>query len=118
MSDMDTTWLEVEVKRLVSETADFSAFLVLSPPTMAPNSQLERCEELWFDDGSVVLCAENVVFRLYKGLLASSSTVFRDMLAFPQPTDGSAETYDGLPLVEMPDSYYDMTQLLKAMHLK
>ena len=41
--------------------------------TMDCAPELERCNELWFDDGTVVLQAENVIFRVYMGILIRHS---------------------------------------------
>ncbi|KAI0784183.1 hypothetical protein C8Q75DRAFT_810256 [Abortiporus biennis] len=38
-------------------------------------------KDLWFEDGSIVLQAENVIYRVYRGHLIRHSVVFRDMLA-------------------------------------
>ncbi len=38
-----------------------------------------------FDDGTITLIAEDVEFRVYKGLLARRSPVFADMFSLPQP---------------------------------
>jgi hypothetical protein len=84
---------------------------------MSPvEADLRRCEELWFEDGNIVLRAEHTIFRLYKGFLASHSSIFHDMLALPQPADGSAETYENCEVVYMNDSAYEMTEFLKALY--
>lgn len=54
-----------------------------------------RDEEFWFEDGSVVLATSNIEFRVYKGVLADYSPVFRDMFSLPQPT--SPSTIGGTP---------------------
>ncbi|TBU45385.1 hypothetical protein BD309DRAFT_1017834 [Dichomitus squalens] len=46
---------------------------------------LKRDEELWYEDGNLVLIANNVEFRLFKGPLVAQSLVFKDMLSLPQP---------------------------------
>ncbi|KAJ2989084.1 hypothetical protein NUW54_g1873 [Trametes sanguinea] len=46
---------------------------------------LVRDEEFWYDDGTIILIARNVEFRIYKGILAEHSPVFKDMFSFPQP---------------------------------
>ncbi|KAJ7799176.1 hypothetical protein B0H14DRAFT_2388215 [Mycena olivaceomarginata] len=43
-----------------------------------------RVPELWFEDDNLILHAENTVFRISKGVLAARSSVFGDMLSFPQ----------------------------------
>ena len=71
---------------------------------------------LWFYDGSVVLKADDTLFRVYSGLLAQLSPVFRDMFAFPQPCAGDDETYEGCPVVHMPDAADELQPFLRAMH--
>lgn len=71
-----------------------------------------RCTELWYPDGSLVLQAENIIFRVYSGLLAKHSTIFGDMFLVPQPEN--QETYEGVPFVRMDDSAEDLRWLLLA----
>ena len=40
-----------------------------------------RDNEFWFDDGTVILVAGDVEFRVYKGILSSHSAVFTDIFA-------------------------------------
>ncbi|KAJ7756571.1 hypothetical protein B0H16DRAFT_1538427 [Mycena metata] len=70
-------------------------------------------ESLWFLDATLVLQAENRLFRVFPGILGAKSPVFQDMLAFPQPENG--EMFDGCPLVRVSDSAVDMTFFLKAI---
>lgn len=75
-----------------------------------------RVPDLWFTDGSVVLEAGSRLFRVYFGILAQASSVFKDLLTIPQPLEEDCETYDGCPLVHMPDLYQDLYPFLKALH--
>lgn len=52
--------------------------------TESPRAPI-RHSEFWFLDGSVVLLARNVLFRVHKTFLARHSSVFRDMFSLPQP---------------------------------
>ncbi|KAJ7018912.1 hypothetical protein C8F04DRAFT_357957 [Mycena alexandri] len=70
-------------------------------------------ESLWFLDATLVLQAENRLFRVFPGILGAKSPVFQDMLAFPQPEN--SETLDGCSLVRLTDSAVDMTFFLKAI---
>ena len=74
-----------------------------------------RDEELWFEDGNIVIIAARIkAFRVYKGLLAQVSVVFRDMLELdPAPN----ETLYGCPLVHVPDSPVEMSPFLRAVFL-
>ena len=77
----------------------------------------EECaqsQEVWFDDGNLILKAENKLFRIYSGFLAARSSVFRDMLAFPPPEEGN-EMMDGCHIVTVYDSAKDMAYFLKAV---
>ena len=57
---------------------------------------LEKDIEFWYDDGTLILIAANVEFRVYRGPLATHSPVFRDMLALPQPlsSQSTSSAYD------------------------
>lgn len=48
--------------------------------------ELERHPTYYFEDGNIILAFEhdNVMFKLYRGLLAHHSQVFYDMLSLPQ----------------------------------
>ncbi|KAJ7142082.1 hypothetical protein C8R43DRAFT_1238198 [Mycena crocata] len=72
-----------------------------------------RVEELWFSDGGLVVQAENSLYRVSGGILAARSSVFKDMLSFPQPPD--AVTVEGCPVVQLPDSAGDVTCFFRAI---
>ncbi|KAJ7268516.1 hypothetical protein C8J57DRAFT_1612678 [Mycena rebaudengoi] len=75
---------------------------------------LQRVAELWFDseDDNVVLRAEDCLFRVPKEILATRSSVFRDMLS---PSHASRETLDGCPVALLQDSAADVTHFLRAI---
>ncbi|KAF7295837.1 hypothetical protein HMN09_01126900 [Mycena chlorophos] len=72
-----------------------------------------RVQELWFDDGNVILQAGSAQYKVFRGILARHSTVFQDMFALPQPSD--AELVDGCPLVQLPDAEVEVTPFLRAL---
>jgi hypothetical protein len=68
----------------------------------------------WFEDGNVILEAEATQFRVYRGILAANSTVFKDMFEFAQPeVDGSV---GGCPVVQLSDSVEDLQHVLEVLH--
>ncbi|KAJ7071804.1 hypothetical protein B0H15DRAFT_870292 [Mycena belliarum] len=71
-------------------------------------------QELWFEDGNLVIEAGTSRFRVYRGVLAARSPVFHDMLSFPQPPD--AELVEGCPLVHLHDAEADVTVFLRAIY--
>ncbi|KAH9833970.1 uncharacterized protein C8Q71DRAFT_154717 [Rhodofomes roseus] len=73
-----------------------------------------RDEELWFPDGNVVLEAQGRAFRVYQGLLAHHSEIFRDLFTVPQPT--TTEMYEECPIVHLTDQPEDLRQLLRVIY--
>ncbi|KAJ6630419.1 hypothetical protein B0H10DRAFT_1774514 [Mycena sp. CBHHK59/15] len=73
----------------------------------------QRFKDLWFDDGNLVLRAEGNMYRVYRGILAARSPVFKDMFALPQPAD--AEVIEGCPVVRLPDPALEVTVFLRAI---
>ncbi|KZP20319.1 hypothetical protein FIBSPDRAFT_1044958 [Athelia psychrophila] len=94
-----------------------------TPSDPDPNRPREETEvtvgpirrgSVWFEDGTIILQVERTQFQVYRGLLASSSEIFADMLAMPQPNTLD-HTVDGPPVVELADSARDWEHVLKAM---
>ncbi|KAJ7064278.1 hypothetical protein C8F01DRAFT_1022289 [Mycena amicta] len=81
----------------------------------APSPTPLRVQDLWFPDATLVFQAENTQYRVYAGLLAARSSVFADMLAFPQPADADCDTVDGCPLIVLPDEAHDVTCFFRAI---
>lgn len=75
---------------------------------------VEKDDEVWLEDGNVILIAERVAFKVYQGLLARRSEVFRDMFTLP---GGPAETekIDGVPVVSVSDPVVDLRHLLLVL---
>ncbi|RDB17298.1 hypothetical protein Hypma_001918 [Hypsizygus marmoreus] len=66
---------------------------------------------IWFDDGSVILNAENTLFRVHRSILSSHSSVFDDLLG----ALSSEVQVDGCPVLTVQDSAEDMSHFLKAL---
>ncbi|KAJ7624452.1 hypothetical protein FB45DRAFT_1086079, partial [Roridomyces roridus] len=73
-----------------------------------------RSPDVWFDDGTIILQAENTLFRAYRGVLAAQSSIFRDTFSIPQPEE--QETFDGCLVVKVHDSAPDFRLFLLATH--
>ncbi|GJE90699.1 hypothetical protein PsYK624_068430 [Phanerochaete sordida] len=75
----------------------------------------QQCEDLWFEDGTIVLQAENTLFRVYTGILARHSPFFKNLFTLPQPE--VIERYDDCPLVKLAeDNAQDAHDFLLALH--
>ncbi|KAH9922084.1 uncharacterized protein B0H18DRAFT_846023, partial [Fomitopsis serialis] len=70
-------------------------------------------EDIWYPDGDVVLEAQGHVFKVYQGLLALNSDVFRDLFAIAQPK--AVETIDGCPVVHLHDHPIELRHLLQVL---
>ncbi|THU75501.1 hypothetical protein K435DRAFT_974800 [Dendrothele bispora CBS 962.96] len=73
---------------------------------------LQRVEELWFEDGTLIIEARGTAFRVYAGLLSARSSVFRDMMSIPQPESSASHS---CPTVTLHDSPQDLTHFFKAI---
>ncbi|KAL1712089.1 hypothetical protein EV715DRAFT_268134 [Schizophyllum commune] len=86
--------LRVPAKRQRTDTEGADT---LSTPT--------RCQQFWFEDGSVVLCVGStpgaMLFRVHKTILANNSEIFKDMFSIPQPP--GQEHIDDCPVIRLPD---------------
>lgn len=70
--------------------------------------------DLWFDDGSIILVAEQTMFKVHRSTLCIHSNVFTDMFGIPQPSDDI--TLEKCPIVRMPDPAKDVACLLKTLY--
>ncbi|KAI0342599.1 hypothetical protein BDW22DRAFT_1357039 [Trametopsis cervina] len=75
---------------------------------------MEKHKAWYLADGNIILLAENMLFRGYRGLLAMHSPLFRDMFSMPQP--GDAETFEGCPVVRLQDSAFHIEWLFSALY--
>lgn len=73
-------------------------------------------KELWFDDGNIILVAEDTSFRVHKSVLASKSVVFNDLFTVPQPATTGEKNIEGCPVVPLSDTAFDLATVLKSMY--
>ncbi|RDX49028.1 hypothetical protein OH76DRAFT_1351489, partial [Lentinus brumalis] len=77
-----------------------------------------RNGEFWYEDGTIILVARTVQFRVYKGVLADLSSVFADMFSLPQPTSSLPAGPADCPFVHLEDSPEDLRHILRALFPK
>jgi hypothetical protein len=82
----------------------------IDPETDTDTDTSRRVEDLWFDNGTLVLQAESSMFRVYKSILTIRSSVLRGLLSQPRK-----EIVEGCPVVRLDDSADDITYFLKAI---
>ncbi|KZP26085.1 hypothetical protein FIBSPDRAFT_733057, partial [Athelia psychrophila] len=94
---------------------------IAQPPAKRPRCDPEEHEASperirstpWFEDGSIVLETEGVQFKVYKGILAANSAIFRDMFVIAQ---AQGELVDGCSVVNLTDKPKDLGYVLEALH--
>ncbi len=78
----------------------------------------KRDEEFWYSDGTIILVARDIEFRVFKGILAEHSPVFSDMFSLPQPPlaayPASPAADDACPVVHLSDSPEDLRHVLRV----
>lgn len=82
--------------------------------TQARPSDREQDEELWFQDGTIILACRGTAFRVYRGPLIDQSPVFGDMLSLPQPSLDVRQGWN-CPVVRLQDSPDDLRHLLRIL---
>ncbi|KAJ6550764.1 hypothetical protein DFH09DRAFT_1039099 [Mycena vulgaris] len=82
-------------------------------PETTSKEHPKRVDDLWFPEGSLVLQADDRIFRIPASILAARSPVFTDMLTIPQPE--IQPLIDGCPVVVLHDSAVDAEYFLKAI---
>lgn len=92
------------------DISDASSVLLSARASPTPS----HCTQWWFDDGNVVLIAEDTLFRVHRGVLSHNSVVFKDMFLIPQPEE--FEQMEGCPVVHLCDSQRDLGVLLGALY--
>ena len=75
-----------------------------------------RDKDYWFEDGNLVLVSQGVAFKVYKGLLAEHSTVFRSMFHIAQGKPETEDLVDGCPVVTLYDSPNDLRELFQLVY--
>lgn len=81
----------------------------------APNAQeveegMKKDDEFWFEDGTVILVAGDVEFRVFMGLLANRSAIFKDLFAQTHPMRAVSlcgQQRISCPVVTLTDSAHD-----------
>ncbi|GJE89896.1 hypothetical protein PsYK624_060080 [Phanerochaete sordida] len=71
----------------------------------------ERSDEFWFEDGSVIMVAQGMSFRVHKSVLALRSDVFKRLL-----DDAGLEQLDGCAVLRVEDRGDNLCDLLHVVY--
>jgi|ERR1700685_496832 hypothetical protein len=68
----------------------------------------------YFDNGNIVLAAEQTHYRVFKGVFDALSQVLADMFSVSQPPNRKT-LLDGCPVIELDDQADDWQHVLQAL---
>lgn len=89
-----------------------------APASVAPSSRIgvQKCNQLWFEDGSIILQAETTQFRVYRAVLQAQSRLLHSEFSLENVNLRSGEEVEGCPLVHLSESSVDVEHFLKVLH--
>lgn len=74
-----------------------------------------RCEDLWFEEGNVIIAAEGLSFRVHSGILARHSEVFRELLSAAALRD-LPQSLEGCPVLRTQDKGAHLQRLIGIIY--
>lgn len=103
-------------KRRKVEELDYDSAHLISPTKLRARRQSHphRHEKLWFSDGSVVLVADGMSFKLHAGILEHHSVVFKNILSHSRRA--SQEILDGCRVLYVTDDGFSLGELLLILY--
>ena len=75
-----------------------------------------RDEEYYFDDGNMILVADNVAFRVHKSVLARHSNFFRQIIVQQPVSLEGIDYFDGCFVIRLPDRSFEVSDLLRILY--
>ncbi|KAF8272473.1 hypothetical protein EI94DRAFT_1796094 [Lactarius quietus] len=82
---------------------------ILRERWVPPDFPYRVCQDFWFSDGNVILCAGNFAFKVHRGQLERHADIFQTMLSIPQPDDTGG-------IIRLCDSPTDVYHLLRSLY--
>ncbi|KAI0792237.1 hypothetical protein C8Q75DRAFT_755086 [Abortiporus biennis] len=96
-----------------------STCITSNTPQIANGASIQKSLDIWYPDGSIVLVAENIGFRVHISILASQCETFSNMQmdSSAQPKeDEEVEKLDECPILRLQDKAEDLKHFLKAIY--
>ena len=85
------------------------------PPKPTSRSEaIHRPAGLWFDDGNIVIQAENYQFRIHRGILSARSPVLHRL--FSEPAPEGTKSIEGCPVTHLQDRGKHVKNFLMAIY--
>ena len=77
-------------------------------------TELTHHDDLWYEDGNVVLVAESTAFCLHRSILSRKCPVFRDMFSTSHPD--TQDIIDGRPSIHLSDASQDLAYFFDFLY--
>ncbi|KIY46861.1 hypothetical protein FISHEDRAFT_46406 [Fistulina hepatica ATCC 64428] len=77
-------------------------------------SDAKRSSKFWFHDGTLIIHAEDTMFRVHSGVLSKHSSFFDGMIGSASPDAGMQ--IDGCPVVDVTDPLDEWDMLLSVLY--
>jgi len=86
-------------------------------PTMHhhPIPKKSESSNVYYEDGNIVIIAEDIAFRVHQSVLSKRCEVFSDMFVVGRPTSLD-ETFEDCPVVRVSDSAKDWELFLEVLY--
>ena len=112
---------EVDLSELaMTLTEELGMSRVDAPPQKRQQSNStgdpRKRSEYWFQDGNVVLQAEDTLFRIHRSIISRQSQIFEDMFSMPQVPSQEDELIEGCPVVQLSDTAEDMGNIISLLY--
>ena len=109
---LEGTILEVPKAKRPRKSADPAP-----EPELVTLLKLATSPHFWFPDGNVVIVArDSLAFKVHRGVLARHSAVIDNLFRAAKPPSEKGQSWDGCPVVHIPDSPKDFEWLLMALY--
>lgn len=73
-----------------------------------------RSQEIWFDNGDLILHADDALFRVHSSILSKHSLTLDGIIRTANKIE--EDMYEGCPVIRMQDTGLDLSALLRAMY--
>ncbi len=72
--------------------------------------------EYWFQDGNIVLQAEDTLFRVHQSILSRHSEIFKYTFSMPQVPSQKDDVIEGCAVIYLSDTAEDMGNIVSLLY--
>ncbi|KAI0056064.1 hypothetical protein BV25DRAFT_1995854 [Artomyces pyxidatus] len=86
------------------------------PPLPVSRHNFKKSEDVWLEDGNVIILCDTIGFRVHQSILSFHSNVFKD--TFSTCTPVGDHSYEGCPIVTLYDEAEEMHLFLRTLYFR